>query len=95
MIVSCSRSVQKRQFVCAFVTVLGGHGQSGRCPTLGDSLRGRDGATYYGASFEEVFVLPAMRRAEISRCGKWERGARICLDARSAGNREEVHSDLP
>ena len=62
---------------------------------LGDSLRGRDGATYYGASSGEVFVLPAMRRAEISRGGKWERGARICLDARSAGNHEEVHSDLP
>ena len=62
---------------------------------LGDSIRGGGRASYNGASVGEVFVLPAMRRAEVSRRSDWERGALICLQAQSAGNREEVHSDLP
>ena len=62
---------------------------------LGDSVRGGDRATYNGASVGEVFVLPAMRRAEVSRGSDWERGDLVCLQAQSAGDREEVQSDLP
>ena len=72
-----------------------GHERAGRCAMLGDSVRGGNRATYNGASVGEFFVLPAMRRAEVSRGSEWERGDLIYLQAQSAGNREEVHSDLP